>query len=392
VEKKVPEIRFDGFSGEWEDCNLKSLCSSFSYGLNASAIKFDGVNKYLRITDIDENSRHFDKSVLTSPGADLLKSDDYLLKSGDILFARTGASVGKTYIYNEQDGKVYFAGFLIRASVNDNVCAQFIFLSTQTHEYAKFVITTSQRSGQPGINANEYSEYRLFIPCEKEQTKIGNTFQKLDSLINQQQQKHDKLSSIKKAMLEKMFPKQGETIPEIRFKGFSGEWEEKNIDELCSISTGKNNTQDKVPEGKYPFYVRSATIERSNNYIFDEEAVLTVGDGVGTGRVYHYVNGKYDLHQRVYRMFDFTGIDAKYFYHYFSNNFYDRVMSMTAKTSVDSVRLDMIANMNILLPVLGEQKKIATFLNEIDTLINQHQQQITKLNNIKQACLSKMFV
>ncbi|MDU4033810.1 restriction endonuclease subunit S, partial [Acinetobacter sp.] len=229
VVKKVPEVRFKGFSEAWVDSDLKSFSDSFSYGLNASAIKFDGVNKYLRITDIDEKSRRFDYCQLTSPDADLSKSDNYLLKNGDILFARTGASVGKTYIYNEQDGKVYFAGFLIRASINHKASAQFIFQNTQTHEYARFVAATSQRSGQPGINAKEYGEYRLFSPTVPEQTQIGSYFQKLDALINQHQQKYDKLSSIKKAMLEKMFPRQGETIPEIRFKGFSGEWEEKEL-------------------------------------------------------------------------------------------------------------------------------------------------------------------
>jgi type I restriction enzyme S subunit len=202
----VPEIRFKGFSGDWIENDLKSLCDSFSYGLNATATKYDGVNKYLRITDINENSRQFDYAALTSPDINLSKADDYLLKSGDILFARTGASVGKTYLYNEKDGKVYFAGFLIRAKVNDGSNPQFVFQNTQTQEYNKFVATTSQRSGQPGINAKEYSEYRLFSPAEqKEQTAIGNYFQKLDTLINQYQQQITKLNNIKQACLSKMF-------------------------------------------------------------------------------------------------------------------------------------------------------------------------------------------
>ena len=96
--------------------------------------------------------------------------------------------------------------------------------------------------------------------------------------------------------------------PKIRFKGFQREWETSIIGDMCSISTGKSNTQDKIEDGKYPFYVRSPFVERSNKFLFDEEAVLTVGDGVGTGKVFHYVNGKYDLHQRVYRMFAFCNI------------------------------------------------------------------------------------
>lgn len=143
---------------------------------------------------------------------------------------------------------------------------------------------------------------------------------------------------------------------------------------MCSISTGKSNTQDKVEDGIYPFYVRSPIVERSNRYLYDEEAVLTVGDGVGTGKVFHYVNGKYDLHQRVYRMFDFSDeVSAKYFYYYFSNHFYEIVMAMTAKTSVDSVRYEMIADMDFSIPNLEEQKKISAYFDHLDHLITLHQ-------------------
>ena len=103
---------------------------------------------------------------------------------------------------------------------------------------------------------------------------------------------------------------------------------------------------------------------------------MTVGDGVGTGKVFHYVNGKYDLHQRVYRMFGFSEeITAKYFYYYFSNHFYDRVMAMTAKTSVDSVRYEMIADMDITLPKVKEQMAISAYFDRLDHLITLHQRE-----------------
>lgn len=143
---------------------------------------------------------------------------------------------------------------------------------------------------------------------------------------------------------------------------------------MCSISTGKSNTQDKVEDGEYPFYVRSPIVERSTKYLYDEEAVITVGDGVGTGKVFHYVNGKYDLHQRCYRMYDFTEeLNAIYFYHTFSKLFYKRVMAMTAKTSVDSVRLEMIADMEMPIPKVDEQVKIGAYFDNLDNLITLHQ-------------------
>ncbi|EQA3582026.1 restriction endonuclease subunit S, partial [Enterococcus faecalis] len=110
-----PEIRFPGFMEDWEQRKLGELAESFEYGLNASAKKFDGSNKYIRITDIDDISHKFNQSGVTSPDIDFASADNYKLKKGDILFARTGASVGKTYMYRESDGLVYYAGFLIRA-------------------------------------------------------------------------------------------------------------------------------------------------------------------------------------------------------------------------------------------------------------------------------------
>ena len=180
--------------------------------------------------------------------------------------------------------------------------------------------------------------------------------------------------------------------PKLRFKGFSDDWEQRKARDLCSISTGKSNTQDRVDDGIYPFYVRSPIVEHSNRYLFDEEAVLTVGDGVGTGKVFHYVNGKYDLHQRVYRMFAFSEeITAKYFYYYFSNHFYDRVMAMTAKTSVDSVRYEMIADMDIALPKVKEQMAISAYFERLDNLITLHQRKCDTLKNLKASMLTKMF-
>ena len=180
--------------------------------------------------------------------------------------------------------------------------------------------------------------------------------------------------------------------PAIRFAGFTEAWEQRKVHEVCLISTGKSNTQDHIEDGEYPFYVRSPIIERSNRYLYDEEAVLTVGDGVGTGKVYHYVNGKYDLHQRVYRMYSFQkNILGEYFYYYFSNHFYERVMTMTAKTSVDSVRYEMIADMEVLYPSETEQRKITKTFSYIDNLIALHQRKYDKLVNVKKAMLEKMF-
>ena len=201
----VPEIRFSGFTDVWEQRKLGELSSSFEYGLNAAAKEYDGENKYIRITDIDDNTHEFLTDNLTSPDIALTGADNYKLTEGDILFARTGASVGKSYIYRNSDGLVYYAGFLIRARIKEEYDAEFVFQNTLTDRYNKYIAVTSQRSGQPGVNAQEYAEFEIKIPQKEEQTKIGTYFRNLDTLITLHQQKCDELRNIKKFMLQNMF-------------------------------------------------------------------------------------------------------------------------------------------------------------------------------------------
>lgn len=180
--------------------------------------------------------------------------------------------------------------------------------------------------------------------------------------------------------------------PKLRFPEFTDDWKLCKISELCSVATGKSNTQDKVEDGEYPFYVRSPIVERSTKYLYDEEAIITVGDGVGTGKVFHYVNGKYDLHQRCYRMYNFSDeLNAHYFYYVFSKSFYKRVRSMTAKTSVDSVRMEMITDMKISIPTIEEQQKIASLFTELDNLIQSAEKELDGYRELKQGMLQKMF-
>ena len=203
---KIPEIRFPGFTGEWVQRKLGDIATSFDYGLNAAAKEYDGTNAYIRITDIDDDSHSFISDGITSPDTDLSKADDYKVAEGDILFARTGASVGKSYIYKPSDGLMYFAGFLIRARVKPEYDAQFVFQNTLTETYSKYIAVTSQRSGQPGVNAQEYAEYEIMCPTREEQIKIGEHFKNLDNLIALQQRKCDDLKEVKRYMLQNMFP------------------------------------------------------------------------------------------------------------------------------------------------------------------------------------------
>lgn len=170
-------------------------------------------------------------------------------------------------------------------------------------------------------------------------------------------------------------------VPNLRFKEFQGEWEKCKFRDVCSISTGNKNTQDKIDDGIYPFYVRSQTVERINSWTFDGEAILTAGDGVGVGKVFHHTYGKIGVHQRVYILSDFK-CDANYLFHFFSSKFYNRVKRMSAKNSVDSVRKEMITDMSLSLPSHQEQVKIGHLLSLLDERIATQNKIIDKLQSL----------
>lgn len=170
------------------------------------------------------------------------------------------------------------------------------------------------------------------------------------------------------------------------------DWECAGIGEHALIKTGSRNTQDRTENGAYPFFVRSQQVEQIDTYSYNGEAVLTAGDGVGTGKVFHYINGKFDIHQRVYRISDFDDrLYGRYFFHQFKTRFYNRIMSMTAKSSVDSVRMEMIANMQIPLPPRAEQEAIARALSDADEWIESLEKLIAKKRAIKQGTMQALL-
>ena len=231
----------------------------------------------------------------------------------------------------------------------------------------------------------------ILNPPLAEQEKIAKVLSTQDRIIELYQRKIKALQKMKKIYLSKMFPKKGENVPEWRFSQFNDSWEQRKAKEVCSIGTGKSNTQDQVDDGKYPFYIRSDVPVRSNKYLYDCEAVITIGDG-NIGKVFHYVNGKFDLHQRCYKMTDFKDIWGKYFFYYFSTKFYDRAMKMTAKATVDSVRLEMISEMDIKKPPqISEQKQIAEFFTYLDNLITLHQRKLEETKKYKKALMQLLL-
>ena len=401
-----PKIRFKGCSGEWKETTLGQLSTNYKYGINAAAIPYDGRNKYLRITDIDENTRVFSQDNLTSPGTDLSCCNEYLLEDGDITVARTGASVGKSHIYHPTDGKVYFAGFLIRARLNENVDKDCVFYNTLTDKYAKYIRLVSQRSGQPSVNVEELKGYTLNLPCNKDEQKaLGAYFQHLDSLIQSTTRKIESLKQVKAASLQSMFPQEGETTPRVRFKGFEGEWEKVQFSELYEPSSIKNKTfgADKIISVANMYF-------KPVSYISDEEYlksynVMNLGDIAFEGnKSKDYAHGRFventigdGIVSHVFIVL--KPISKQYdlqFWKYLIN--YERIMGpiLLRSTKHSTMMTDLVVSdflkESVLVPSYEEQIEIGKILSSLDRQITLHTQRLEKLKQIKSACLEKMFV
>ena len=198
----VPALRFPEFTEEWKKCKFGEIAIGFDYGMNAAAKPYDGQNKYIRITDIDETSSTYNNEDIVSPDGTL--SENYMVNERDILLARTGASTGKSYLYRKSDGKLYFAGFLIRANVAEHN-PYFVFSQLHTHRYWRWVSIMSARSGQPGINSQEYASFPIFTTTLIEENKISTVLSLIDERIAAQNKIIEKLETLIKGIVELAF-------------------------------------------------------------------------------------------------------------------------------------------------------------------------------------------
>ena len=332
--------------------------------------------------------------------------DKFRLKKDDILITKdseTADEIGVP-VYIQENFENTVSGYHIaHLTTNKNeILGSFLFRYLQSDIANGYFETEANGVTRFGLGKDSISNLKLILPSIAEQEKISQFLDretmKIDSDIHKNQKLIELLKEKRQSTIYEAVTKGLDHSVPIRDSGIDWigdipkHWKVFRLKFLVNITTGEKNTVDNEEEGEYPFFVRSQNIEKLLTYSYDEEAVLTAGDGVGVGKVFHYINGKFDFHQRVYKMNNFKKILGKYFYYYFKENFSKEIFKGTAKSTVDSIRLHMIQNFPVVFGTIIEQEEIVQFLEKrtekIDSLISKVEIQIEQLQELRQTLIS----
>lgn len=404
VDNKVPEIRFKGFTTNWLNFNLSQITDVYDGTHQTPAYTKSGV-MFLSA----ENIMSLTSTKFISEAA-FKKEFKVYPKKNDVLMTRIG-DVGTANVVETDDDKAYYvtlallkykklSPYFLKNSITSPFVQKDIWLRTLHIAFPK------------KINMNEIKQVAVNCPPDAvESDKIGLYFKNLDALITHHQQKHDKLTNIKKAMLEKMFPKQGKTIPDIRFDGFSREWKEVKLSKVSEKITEKNTSviYSETFTNSAEFGIISQRdyfdkdISNSNNiggyYVVQPEDFVynpRISTLAPCGPINRNTLGRAGIMSPLYTVFRTKDVNTIFIEYFFQTKLWHTFMFLNGDTGARadrfSIKDSVFFELPLLLPTLNEQVVIGNYFQKLDALINQHQQQITKLNNIKQACLSKMFV
>ena len=370
----VPNLRFPEFQGEWEKTKFGDIATGFDYGMNAAAKNYDGVNKYIRITDIDEASSTYKDKDIVSP--DGVLADNYLVNNRDILLARTGASTGKSYLYKKSDGKLYYAGFLIRANVTTHD-PYFVFSQLHTHRYWRWVSIMSARSGQPGINSQEYSSFPIYTTSIEEESKIAKLLSLLDERIATQNKIIDKLQSLIKGLRVSLMQIENGNIV--------------HLGEIAQIYQPQTISSTELTEDGFLVYGANGIIGKYKQYNHKTEQICITCRGNTCGMVNYtkpmsWITGNAmvintDEHQ--------NKVCKRYLYHYLSAYNFNSIISGSGQPQIVRTPLEQL---KVTLPTFLEQKQKATFLDKIQGKIEICNKALNLYLQQKQYLLRQMFI
>jgi type I restriction enzyme S subunit len=418
----TPRLRFPEFrkATGWRFLPLGQLLSRPpEYGMNAAAIPYsDSMPTYLRITDIDDDGR-FARDGKVSVGADV--NEDNYLADGDIVLARTGASVGKSYRYREDDGRLVYAGFLIRVKPEiKKLSPQLLASYLTTDAYWKWVGVTSARSGQPGINGTEYAGLLIPIPTSEvdeyglaEQQKIADCLTSLDELIAAQGRKVEALKAHKRSLMQQLFPQEGETQPRLRFPKFRDavEWEETTLDQLVDIQSGGTPSKANPAfwNGSIPWIsakdMKQLFLEDSEDHI-SKAAIEDGAKLVSEGTLLMLTRGmtllkdvpicvlrrEMTFNQDVKALRPKSEVDGL-FLALMLLGIKDRLLKMVdvAGHGTGKLNTDELRSLELVTPQPAEQQRIADCLSSLDARIAAETEKLAALKTHKQGLMQQLF-
>jgi len=406
---KKPAIRFAGFDDAWEQRKLSELGKIHTGNTPPTSERENWAkdeNGYVWITPTDINALKMSDSErhLTAVGWGKARS----VPSNSVLITSI-ASIGKNTVntvpaaFNQQ----------INAIAPIENSAYFI-LTAMENEKTRFARLAGQ-TATAIINKTEFEKFPLFVPNLQEQERLSGFFENFDNLITLHQRKYDKLVSVKKSMLEKMFPKNGSNKPEIRFSGFTDPWEQRKLGDLMNVGSVKRIHQSDWTSTGIRFLrardiVSAAKNEEPSDYLYISEeryreystlsGKVQKGDllvtGVGTIGVPFLIVDDTEIYFKDGNIIWFKNggvLDGRFFYYSFIS---ERIQSFIKESAgigtVGTYTIDSGKKTPIMLPDVREQKQLGLFFTQLDNLITLHQRELEKLKNIKKSMLEKMFV
>ena len=386
----TPAIRFKGFSDTWEQRKVGEVSESYSGGTPSVGVKeyYGGQIPFIRSAEINSEITEL---FLTEEG--LKNSSARLVAVGDILYALYGATSGEV-------GRARLKGAINQAilAIKPHTDYDSEYLAQWLRKSKHSIIETYLQGGQGNLSGTIVKELSVDFPSLKEQKAIGDFFRQLDNLITLHQRKYEKLHNIKKSMLEKMFPKNGSNVPEIRFKGFTEAWEQRKLGDVVQITMGQSPDGSTYSDEPSDYILVQGNADLQNGLVCPRiwttqitkkadagDLIMSVRAPAGAmgktaynaviGRGVAAIKGNEFIYQLLVKM------DADGFW-----------KTLSCGSTFESLNSDNIKNAEVKIPTTAEQIKIGGYFQQLDNLITLHQRELEKLQNIKKSMLEKMFV
>ena len=408
---KVPQIRFKGFSGEWEEQFLGELYTKIRNAFVGTATPYytQKGHFYLQSNNVKNGEINRNTEVFINEEFYLRQKDNWL-RSNDIVMVQSG-HVGHTAVIPDELNNSAAHALIIISKPSRDTCSHYLNFYFQGNRAKRDLANITTGNTIKHILASEIKKFGAFFAHYEEQTQIGGYFREVDRLIGLHQRKHDKLLTLKKAMLQKMFPQPGTTTPEIRFKGFSGKWVENTIKSAAEPTTGFPFKSSDFSESGTYLVITNGNIQNELTFVDASignrisiqnsaglnQFVLRVGDILVTmdgsvGRTAKVRETNQILAQRVGRLV--PKLDSEFLYQALNTGaFLEAMTAISHGGTIKHISLSEIGDYLFLVPSdLEEQQKIGTYFRKLDDLISKHAIQLQKLTQIKSACLERMFV